>query len=399
MSNLSYIEDIFNQFYTLIYQQQLLISKQDLTATYSLHEYCVDDNKFLTLNQSNYLLKILSRYQSESAQLGLDYKDSLISPQWKKVFRTLDLSKKVFVEQDKDKKWWICLKFPFSLKETFDNEIKNERSNSDNNKWDHDRKLRLVEVYKHNVMHINEFVNHHGFDIDNTFLSLVSEVEEIWQQQDSITTYAVYEDNSVRLVNAVADAETYFNERKTGIYEEDIFLAKTMGYPLRLSKIAGSVLENICSKNTNQFWLKENNKFFELHNQAGGKSAILLDRNTKDIVGWLKNFVYEAENAGCKDQIKICFRESGDDHSGLNSWIKENNLGGKVEQGKIFIFLQKPPKWLFRDKIDVKIVGTNCYVPPLSDSITAPWLFAHPCLCYLGDIKPTVIRNYKIVSV
>ncbi len=399
MSKSPYIEDIFNEFYLLTATQRLLVSKQDLTATYSLQEYCINDERYLTLNQGNYLLKILSRYQDESAQLGLDYKNNLISPVWKKNFRTLDLSKRVFVEQDKNKKLWICLKFPFSLKETFDKEIKSDLSNSDNNRWDHDRKLRMVEVYKHNVMHINEFVNHHGFEIDDSFLSLVSEVEEIWQQQDSITAYSLIDDRGVHLINACMDAETYFNEKKNGVYEHDIFLAKNMGYPLRTSKNPESVLEIICSKSANQFWLKENNKFFDLHKMAGGKSAILLDRNTKDLLGWVKKFVSDAEIAGCKEDIKVCFRESSEESSELNSWIKENRLGGKVEQGKIYIFLQKPPKWLFRDKIDVKIIGTNCYVPPLSDSVTSPWLFAHPCLCYLGTFKPTVVRNHKIVPV
>lgn len=399
MSDSPHIEDIFDKFYTIVANQQLLISKQDLTATYSLHEYCINDEKLLTANQANYLLKILSRYKSESAQLGLDYKADLVNPSWKKDFRTLDLSKKVFVERDKNKKLWICLKFPFSLKETFEKEIKNSQTNSDNNKWDHERKLRIVEVYKHNVMQINDFVNQYDFDIDDSFLSLVSEVEEIWQQQEYITSHAIYDNGNVILVNASDDALIYFDAHKTGEYESDIFLAKSMGYPLRTLKNTNSVLENICSNETNQFWLKENKSFFDLHKKVGGRSAILLDRNTKDILQWLDSFVQDAKFAGCKDEIKVCFRESGENNSMVNSWIKENNLGGKVEQGKIYIFLQKPPKWLFKDKIDVKIIGTNSYVPPLSDSTTAAWLYGHPCLCYLGDIKPTVIRNFKIVSV
>lgn len=399
MSNSLYIEEIFDKFFSLVSNLELLVSKQDLTATISLHECCINDEKLLTNNQANYLLKILARYQSESQELGLDYAEHLATPRWKKTFRTLDLSKKVFVEQDPDKKIWVCLKFPFSLKEIFDNEVKTERTNSDNNKWDHNRKLRMVEVYSHNIMHINEFVNFHGFEIDNSFSSLVSYVEEIWQQQDSILLYSTAGEDGVRLVNAGIDAENFFLDRKTGVYETDIFLAKSMGYPLKLQNDSPSLLEIICSKSNNQFWIKDNYRFFQLHKVIKGKSAVLLDRNTKDIVKWLETFISDAETAGCKDEIKICFRESGQPDSALNTYIKENRLGGKVEQGSIYVFLHKPPKWLFKDNIDVKIIATNCYVPPLSDSITSPWLFSHPCVCYLGDIKPTVVRNQKIVSV
>lgn len=399
MSNLSFIEDVFIEFYSLTIHQRILLSQQDLTATYSLHEYCINDDKNLTLNQANYLIKILSRYQSQSAQNGLDYRDHLSDPKWKKTFRTLDLTKKVFVERDKNKKIWICLKFPFSLKETFDNEIKTDRTNSDNNKWDHERKLRLVDAYKHNVMHIAEFVNHHGFEIDNSFLELVSEVEEIWQQQESVTLYSTVLNDEVVLVNSSIDAEIYFNSHKTGQYNHDIFLAKSMGYPLRHNLLKDNILDNICSSTHKNFWIKDNEKFFQIHKAAGGKSAVLLDRNTKEILQWLKQFILDAEKYKCREEIKICFRESGEENSTLNSWIKENKLGGKIEQGSIFIFLHKPPKWLFKDKIDVKLIGTNCYVPPLSDAITSTWLFSHHCLCYLGDIKPTVIRNQKIVTV
>lgn len=399
MSNSSYVEDVFDKFYKLIINQQLLVSKQDFTATLSLHEYCVNDDKMMTVNQANYLTKILARYQSDCHMLGLDYREDLESPQWRKSFRTLDLTKKVFVETDKNKKTWICLKFPYSLKEIFENEIKTERTNSDNNRWDHERKLRMVEVYSHNVMHINEFVNFHGFEIDVSFSSLVSHIEEIWQQQESILLYSTVVDGRVQLINACDDAQKYFDDRKTGVYEFDIFLAKTMGYPLKLQNDLPSVIERISSKSTNQFWLKENKKFFDIHKQTGGKSVVLLDRNTKDILDWLKKFVIDAEIAGCKDEVKVCFRESGEESSQVNLYIKENRLGGKVENGKIFIFLHKPPKWLFKDNIDVKILATNCYVAPLSDSITSPWMFSHPCVCYLGEIKPTVVRNQKIVSV
>lgn len=399
MSAPIYIEEIFENFYKLAMAQRIVLSRQDYTATHSLYEYCTTDQKFLTVNQANYLLKILSRYQKESIDLDLDYRDQLKNPQWKKHFRTLDLTKRVFVETDSEKKVWICLKFPYSLKETFDSEIRNQKSNSENNKWDHERKLRLIEAYKHNVMHVNEFVNHHSFDIDTSFLDLVSQVEEIWQQQDDIMPKSVIIDQTVSLLNANLDAENYFRENKTGKKDHDVFLAKSMGYTLKLDHAPQTISESISSKNTNQFWIKETSRFFELYKSANGVACIIIDRNTKDVLSWLEKFVDEAEKADCKKDIKVCFRDPNDGTSKLNSWIKENNLGGKVEEGKIFVFLQKPHKWLFKNKIDVKIIGTNCYVPPLGDTLTASWLFNHPCFCYLGDIKPTVIRNFKIVSV
>ncbi len=399
MSASLYIEEIFESFYQLVIDQKLLIKHQDLTATYSFYDYCAEEDKQLTQNQANYLLKILSRYQNESKNLGLDYSIALENPKWKKIFRTIDLSKKVYVEVDQEKKIWICLKFPYSLKETFEKEFSISSSNFNSNFWDHTQKVRKILAYKHNIIQVNNFVVDHNFEIDNTFLNLISSVEEIWQQQDNIIPHAILLEDEIILLNGTAESDEYFRKNKTGKYEKDIFLAKSMNFVLKNTKNDQSIIEKICSNSSNKFWIKENEKFFNLHKTINGISCVLIDRNTKNILGWLKNFVSDAEKANIKSEIKICFRDSNTENSEMNQWIKNEGLGGKTETGKIFLFLHKPPKWLFKNKIDVKIIATNCFVPPLSDSVVSSWMFTHPCLMYLGDIKPTAMRGHKIVNV
>lgn len=399
MSEIIYIEDIFKNFFKLVTSQQLLLTRQDISAAGSLYNYCDDDSKYLTANQANYLLKILSRYQKSCADLDLDYQKDIENPQWRKKFRTIDLSKKIFVEVDNQKKIWICLKFPFSLKEVFDKEIRNEKSNQENNRWDHERKIRMISAYRHNIIQINDFVTRFDFEIDDTFLHLVSQVEEIWQQQDNIYPYSEISDGQVCLVNAVSDAVDYFTKHKKSDLDHDLFLAKSMNFPAKLNHKPNTLIETISSSANNQFWIKENSRFFEIYKKIQGKACVVIDRNTKNVLGWLKKLVSDAELCGVKSDLKICFRDSSDTGLELNTWIKEQGLGGKVNEGKIYVFLHKPPKWLFKEKIDVKIIGTNCYVPPLSDSIVASWMLNHPCLCYLGDVKPTEIRDYKIVNV
>ena len=107
-----------------------------------------------------------------------------------------------------------------------------------------------------------------------------------------------------------------------------------MGYILKNQEESSSKLEKICSIDQNFFWLKSNYDFFEIFSKVDGVSAVVLDRNTKDVVTWLKKFVEDADDFGIsRNDIKICFRESSDAPSTLNSWIKENQLGGKVDQG------------------------------------------------------------------
>jgi hypothetical protein len=157
-------------------------------------------------------------------------------------------------------------------------------------------------------------------------------------------------------------------------------------------------LEKICSIDQNYFWLKSNYDFFEIFSEIDSTSVVILDRNTKDVLSWLKRFVEEADDFGIsRNDIKVCFRESCDAQSGLNTWIKENHLGGKVDQGKILIFSHKPAKWLFKNNIDVKIIAVNSFTP-VNEPLCQSWLDSHPCVFYIGDIKPTAPRMKKIVD-
>ena len=93
----------------------------------------------------------------------------------------------------------------------------------------------------------------------------------------------------------------------------------------------------------------------------------------------------------------MCFRENKDSNTGINQWIKDTGVGGKVEDGKILIFEFKPAKWLFKEQENVKLLVTN-NLYPATNTITKDWLSSHPCVIYLGDIKPATQRGHTIVE-
>jgi hypothetical protein len=123
----------------------------------------------------------------------------------------------------------------------------------------------------------------------------------------------------------------------------------------------------------------------------------VLDR-TGNTLAWLDQFVRDVDNAGIsRNDIRVCFRESKESDTGVNSWIKSNSVGGKVEDGKILIFEYKPAKWLFKQSEDVKMLVTNNLYPP-TNQLTKDWFESHPCVIYLGDIKPSEQRGQQIVE-
>jgi len=52
---------------------------------------------------------------------------------------------------------------------------------------------------------------------------------------------------------------------------------------------------------------------------------------------------------------------------------------------------------LFKDLDDVTLLVTNNVFPP-TNVMTRDWFNSHPCVIYLGDIKPSETKGQKIVE-
>lgn len=394
MSKILYIEDIFLEFYQRTNSGSIGVQFQDLSPINSFYDKIVVGDQ-LTANQGSYLLKILEKYKKLAFLAGFDYASDLDNATWKVAFRVLDLSKKIYIEKNEKGKLEICLKFPYQLKQEFEKEIEVNSPQKNSAIWDHEKKIRKLNFYDCNLMQLYDFANKHSFQIDESFMCALADVEEIWQNEENVIPYSYIEGLYVRLKNTTRSVDEFFPTDRCWVKESSLLLAKSMGF-----YYAGkpeNTIEKIAASSSNTFWIKSNGDFFRLYKQVGGKIAFILDRSA-DTLTWLQKFVADAdEYSVSRDEIKICFRESKEEESGLNDWIKLAGVGGKVDSGNIFIFEHKPAKWLFKENIDVKIIVTNNLYPH-TNQLTKDWLESHPCVIYLGDIKPSEQRGKKIVE-
>jgi hypothetical protein len=349
--------------------------------------------KELTQNQANFILKLLAKYRVLMLKSSFDYQHVLDNPQWKTPFRILDLSKKIFVEKESNGSIWVCVKFPYQLKREFDDEFEDKQHLMSS--WDPERKLRQLSVYDANLVQLYEFALKHNFEIDDTFMIALAEVEEIWQNQEEVLPFSSVVANWVVLGNSSTETDDWFKTHSSGLIDNDLLLAKSMGY-LYSSK-PRTMIEKIAASDSNSFWIKNNADFLSLCNSITGRVCIVLDR-TSNTLDWLTQFINDADAAGIdRNEIKVCFRDSKEQNTGINEWIKANGVGGKVETGRILIFEFKPAKWLFKEQESVKLlVSNNLY--PSTNQLTKDWVGSHPCVIYLGDIKPSEQRGQKIVE-
>lgn len=391
-----YAEDLFEKFCNLIDTKALSIQYQDLSPISSFHLKIISGGQ-LTKNQANYIIKLLEKYKNLAMMAGLDYRQDLANLKWKQSFRTLDLSKKIYIERNKNKSLDVCLKFPYQLKKEFEEEISPLTNNFlKTSTWDPEDKIRRLSFYDYNLISLYEFASKHNFEIDESFLEALADVEEIWQHSEDLIPKSTLQNVAdIELINANVEVQEYFYKNRTGNVVQDAFLAKSMGYPFDLQPV--DPLMKILSSTENTFWIKENKMLFDIFKEISGKICILLDR-ASDSFDWIKKFVLDADQCDIsRDTIKVCFRDSKDTNSGLNDWIKNEGVGGKVEKGRILIFESKPAKWLFKDINDVKILVTNNIYPP-TNSLAKDWFSSHPCVIYLGDTKPTETKGQKIVE-
>jgi hypothetical protein len=347
----------------------------------------------LTKSQGQLLLKILEKYKSMFELSGLDYNNALKNPEWKSRFRSLDLSRKIYVEKDESNKLWICLRFPYQLRDAFEKFLKEVLNCY--SVWDHDKKVRKIPMYLCNMIVLNDFVIEHGFNLDESFMEALSMFEEVLDQQENILPACSVVNGHVELLNADEEVREWFSQNQYGNVNDDLLMAKSMGYPLQ--KQPESQIEKIAAEESTLFWIQSPRELLTMIRSLSGKFALVLDRAHNNY-NWLKEFTCVAEDVGFSpEEIKICFRNDKDKGLELNEWIKESGYGGKIEDGKIMIFSHKPAKWVFKNPKEFRMLITNNIYPP-TDSITKEWFSTHPCVVYLGDIKPSKYKDNKIVS-
>jgi hypothetical protein len=353
--------------------------------------FLLNETQPLTKNQANLLCRLLQKYKSNFLSKNIDI-DKIISDQkWKKAFREIDLTRKIYAEVDPDGSIHICLKFPYNLKTKFD-ELFIESNERNFSYWDDEQKVRKIEIYKINFLQILEFAKDHKLQIDKNIWDLADEIDEIWQNKELIEKRFTAFEGKIQLINASESAQEYFNCNQSETFGDNLLLAKELGHICDFA--LDSVFQKICSTDNNLFWTNQLEKFLDIHCQTSIKTCVILDR-TSDYKNWLRNFIGLCDRNNIpRSEIKVCFREDSKE-SEFNQWIKNSNLGGKTDSGRIYIFLASPAKWLYKDIKSFKIVLVNSLFPHTNKN-TQNLINHHTMVIYVSDSKPSVSKDSKI---
>jgi hypothetical protein len=391
-----YAEDVFLQFYSLVDDSVFSIEQRDREPIESFYTTIVD-NKQLTKSQANFIIRLLSKYKNDIGSRIIGIEETIDNPRWKNSFREIDNSKKLSLYIDDNHIKYLLVKFPFSFKEIYVKEfIGNSRNIS---VWDTELKTQKVKMLDVNLVSFVDLARKHKFEIDSDLIDAVETVEEFWNDQLDYIPYSAVENNQVVLKNATETSLSYFNLHRTGNVDKDLFLAKTLGY-VAYNREHLNFLDKIVSSEENKFWIKTTESLLNLISSINSWPAvIILDRAT-DTIDWCNDFIKILNESGNQNlKTKICFRFPNSDSKGsaFNQWVKDNGFGADLREGQLFICNHKPPKWMFKDEFDVKILISNG-IYPSTNTLTESFSDSHHTVFFLGDIKPSEKRKKKIVE-
>jgi hypothetical protein len=398
MSAMRYIEDIFLELADLVVTGQIAYWHADTAPILSFQQAVKGDNG-ITQRQADFMLKLVKKYRKEiSKYVGEDITEHVDNPLWKKSFREIDYTKKISIKTEADGKTYVHIQFPFSLKDNFLKEFNNSRTRPPT-VWDNDQKVQKALLFDINLIQLYDYGKKNEFEFSEDFINLVEQIEEIWSDADELVPHCITDNEKVYLVNANDNAKNYFETHQTDNFIKNLFLAKTMGYPLAKNQEKSEIFKILTTKDT-KFWSNDLKKIISLIKDLDAYPVVIFLDRTDDVKERTKEifWAFQAENFPT-DGVRVCFRFLNEDPDGVkfNQWIKDSKLGGSVESGNIFICQHKPPKWMLKSNFSPKIVISNSLYPQ-TNTAASSIVNNHHTVFYIGKVKPSTNRDTKIVE-
>lgn len=389
-----YYEDLFYKFVSHVLKCSSQIDNTDLSAMISFSNM-IKSQESLTSRQASYALRLMKKYSHISSQQGFDIDEDFNKAAWKKPFRVIDHTKKVWIDAKKDP-YSICLRYPYEYKNIFDSAMFQILDSNERFFWDKEEKVTKISIYRTKLLILHDILEKHNFEMDDSYVDLFSKLEIALENEENIVPHSIIQGNSVILKNISQSAEDYWKKNKTNQINDDLFIAKQMGFLLK-NDTDDNVVKKIVKSANNKFWTPDFDKFFELCEKVSGVKIIFIGGH-RDFFNDLKKILDSLRKTSIPlNKVKVCFRESGENGKIFNNWIRENHLGGKISNEDILIFKDKIPKWVLSKNIDVKIIGIN-ELYPVTNRYTRIWCDSHYCVIFLGEFKASATKGEYIAS-
>ncbi len=228
------------------------LARYDIKIVPSLAQQS-ENNIAYTDKQAKLATDLVIKYARQLAKLGVDV-EPVRSPQFRLPLRTLDRSKKVFLEND-----YIVIKFPFDT-----NMVEQVREFTKTSQgrvhFDVLRKCHLADLTEYNLNWIYAFAKQHSFEIESEVDRLMSLV------MDSETAgYAIelVQHNNHYQVNNACESLIQHLEHRAGGFDLDNMLCLADHAPVLAYSVAADLQSKILVKHGKRFWTLCSNRILK----------------------------------------------------------------------------------------------------------------------------------------
>lgn len=281
------------------------LARYDVGIVQSMASHTVN-NGSLTDRQSELVIKIISKYQRQFRNHGVDVADIVANPKFRSPVRVVDRSKSISIVNNQ-----ILVKFPYD--KTIINYLTTIAKESHGScKFDRENKVWLLGLTAYNVNWAASMAQQFGFSLDESMQQIMSKINEI-EQSGYRLDLRFNKQGDLEISNAAASLNNYIESKIGGFSSSNLIklvdYAPILGYTVD-HKLLASIEENT-TELTRLLMSNRECHYQRLNSQSSGIFLLLAVKEYADQVGRYPIYVYEADASHTlKDTLEIIYKEN-----------------------------------------------------------------------------------------
>jgi hypothetical protein len=350
----------------------------------------ISNTTFITENQGRLLLKIIRDNQEKIPVLSEEMKQSLTTPIWSKLFRQIEVVKKLYILNQADTDPCISIEFTFSspIRKTLQS-LSKKVSNLTQLLTG---KIYTADLTEKNIVMLVEELEQYDFIVDERILTHYKTIK-LWAaeevQKQFLITNIVYP-NFQKQITADLGIDTAI--------DESVIIDRSIRYQYyyeKSSKTPETLTEIIAARKTSKVWIDKNtytvNQVIEsLINLKRFPLLVVFDSYTpKKCLEELTILSENLKDFGIYDNVGIYFRlDNTDNGKEFNQYIANNSYNCQLDSATQVVGVQsgKIPKFLLRT--DWKPMSVISLGAPLRHSKTAVYANCCDLIISYTDVEP-----------
>jgi hypothetical protein len=372
------------------------LAKRDAKVLRSLASI-VSNTTFITENQGRLLLKIIRDNQEKMPFLSEEMKQSLATPIWSKIFRQIEIVKKIYITNQPDGD--PCLTIEFTFSSPIRKSLQNVSKQISNLIQLSPGKSYTADFTEKNIVALVDALEPYNFAIDERIKNYYTTIKS-WSgeevQKQFLITNIVYPNFQKHITNDLGI--------DTAI-DENVIIDRSMRYQYfyeKTAKDAETLTDIIASRNSSKVWVDKNK--YNLNQVIG--SLVSLKRfpllvvfdsyAPKKCLDELTLLSDSLKDFGIYDNVGIYFRlDNNDNGKEFNQYIANNSYNCQLDLDTKVVGVQsgKIPKFLL--KTEWKPMSVVSIGATLRHSKTAVYANCCDLVITYSDVEPIMETGFR----